>query len=77
MTRGVWGSMRRSGRDGMETWAGASVASNPEGIAAQSPGLRGTSYPGIGRVVQPTPTGLRPSAATPLGLMMSRGPYPG
>jgi len=35
---------------GREPGEGPSVASNPEGIAAQSPGLRGTSYPGIGCV---------------------------
>ena len=33
---------------------------NPEGILAQSPGLRGTSYPGVHRAGRlPTPTGLR------------------
>ncbi len=34
------------------------MAFYPEGIQAQSPGLRGTSYPGSAVLVVPTPTGL-------------------
>ena len=52
------------------------LTQNPNGIRAQSPGLRG-SYPGIGDAFQPTPPGLRPPAATPLGLMVSWVPAPG
>ncbi len=33
---------------------------NPIGIEPSSPGLRGTSYPGIKRGDKTTPTGLRP-----------------
>ncbi len=42
---------------GHEPGMGASVVFNPRGIAARSPGLRGTSYPGVSRTLQPTPTG--------------------
>jgi hypothetical protein len=46
---------------------------NPNGIASQSPGLRGTSYPGftVRRVFNPNGIasfGLRRWGATPLGL---------
>jgi len=47
---------------------------NPKGIPPQSPGLRGTSYPGIASSKDgSTPTGLWPEAragrdATPLGV---------
>jgi hypothetical protein len=50
---------------------------NPNGIPQQSPGLRGTSYPGRSLDKTTTPTGLRPlsapksspkAGATPLGL---------
>ena len=47
---------------------------SPNGAAASSPGLRGTSYPGNTHQTTTTPTGLCPlfataaSAATPLGL---------
>ena len=32
---------------------------NPNGIVSISPGLRGTSYPGLTKINDPTPTGLR------------------
>ena len=35
------------------------LAENPNGIPTQSPGLRGTSYPGIPSAQSSTPTGLR------------------
>ena len=58
---------------------------NPEGIPAQSPGLRGTSYPGTTRARETTPTGLRRCFgcrrsgvdATLSGLGMLRAVHPG
>ena len=49
-------------------------APNPKGIPSQSPGLRGTSYPGSWSRDGHNPNGVasfrtRPCAATPLGLM--------
>jgi len=41
---------------------------NPKGIVASSPGLRGTSYPGLAFVRFSTPTGLRP--------LFAAGPQP-
>jgi len=48
---------------------------NPNGILQQSPGLRGTSYPGKARPIENNPArvaargnGQRNKAATPLGL---------
>src|SRR5258706_15250354 len=43
-------------------WAVIHGITNPNGIPSQSPGLRGTSYPGVIGPRQSTPTGLRPSA---------------
>jgi len=42
--------------------------SNPNGIVSSSPGLRGTSYPGLSARAVPTPTGLchlRPASPQP------------
>src|SRR6478735_4087262 len=58
--------------------------SNPNGIPTQSPGLRGTSYPGLETINSSTATRLwpirfrlaMPMAATPLGSRVSGGRFP-
>src|SRR5438477_8417167 len=45
---------------------------NPKGIAQQSPGLRGTSYPGCGAKWRSTPTGLWPRGIV---VAPSRNPF--
>jgi hypothetical protein len=56
-------------------------SANPKGIPAQSPGLRGTSYPGKTSPPGSTPKGLQPEfvpsdsgASTPSGLIDLTGP---
>ena len=43
---------------------------NPNGIVSQSPGLRGTSYPGLTIIADTTPTGLRQ-----IGCARGRNPF--
>ena len=58
-----------------------SAAGNPKGIPSQSPGLRGTSYPGscVGQRADQPQRGCGPGAggaATPLGLLSLRTALP-
>ena len=84
----IQASLRDAKADWPSPWAEALVlnhkssrfSANPEGIASLSPGLRGTSYPGLGSGVSFQPQrGCGPSPhadATPLGLRRSAGGHP-
>ena len=51
-------------RERAKKTSGAAPIPNPNGVESSSPGLRGTSYPGLTSNTDSTPTGLHPNVAS-------------